>query len=61
MVRGMGQVPQQLKSNLTTDIDIGINSLLAIYAENGLTNLINGRPLKAISYYWRRKIAKYQG
>ena len=50
-----------MKDDLTTDIDIGTDSLLVIYAENGLINLINGGPLKAISYYWRRKIAKYQG
>jgi putative transposase len=41
-------------------IDIGINNLMAIYVENGLTMLVNGRPLKAISYYWRMRIAKYQ-
>ncbi len=41
-------------------IDIGINNLMAVYMENGLTKLVNGRPLKAISRYWRRKIAEYQ-
>jgi len=34
--------------------------LMAIYVENGLTKLINGKPLKSISYYWRKKIAEYQ-
>jgi putative transposase len=54
------QVPQQPKGNLTAGIDIGINNLLAIYVENGLTGLVNGKPLKAISHYWREKIAEYQ-
>jgi putative transposase len=53
-------VPQQPKGNLAAGIDIGVNNLLAIYVENGLTMLVNGRPLKAISHYWRMKIAKYQ-
>jgi putative transposase len=33
---------------------------MAIYVENGLTMLVNGRPLKAISHYWRMRIIKYQ-
>jgi putative transposase len=53
-------VPQQPKGNLTAGVDIGINNLMAIYVENGLTRLVNGRPLKAISHYWRMRIAKYQ-
>ena len=61
MVRGEWRpVPRQPKSNLTAGIDIGINNLMAIYVENGLTKLINGRPLKSISYYWRKKVAEYQ-
>jgi len=61
MVRGeWRQVPRQPKGNLAAGIDIGINNLMAIYVENGLTKLINGRPLKSISYYWRKKIAEYQ-
>jgi putative transposase len=61
MVRGEWRpVPRQPKGNLTAGIDIGINNLLAIYVENGLMKLFNGRPLKSISYYWRRKIAEYQ-
>jgi putative transposase len=54
------RVPLQPKGNLTAGIDIGINNLMAIYIGDGLTRLINGKPLKAISFYWRRKIAKYQ-
>jgi len=53
-------VPQQPRGNLVAGIDIGINNLMAIYIENGLTRLVNGRPLKAISHYWRMKIAEYQ-
>ena len=61
MVRGEWRpVPRQLKGNLTAGIDIGINNLLAIYVENGLTRLVNGRPLKSIAYYWKKKIAEYQ-
>jgi putative transposase len=61
MVKGeWRRVPRQPKGNLTAGIDIGINNLMAIYVENGLTMLVNGRPLKAISYYWRKKIAEYQ-
>ena len=61
MVRGeWRQVPRQPKGNLAAGIDIGINNLMAIYVENGLTKLINGRPLKSISYYWRKKIVEYQ-
>jgi putative transposase len=61
MVKGeWRQVPQQPKGNLTAGIDIGINNLMAIYIENSLTKLVNGRPLKSISYYWRKRIAEYQ-
>jgi len=61
MVRGeWRQVPRQPKGNLTAGIDIGINNLLAIYVKCGLTKLINGRPLKSISYYWRKRISEYQ-
>jgi putative transposase len=61
IVRGeWRQVPRQPKGNLTAGIDIGINNLMAIYVENGLTKLVNGKPLKSISYYWRKKIAEYQ-
>ncbi len=61
MVRGEWmRVPLQPKGNLTAGIDIGINNLMAIYIGDGSTRLINGKPLKAISFYWRKKIAKYQ-
>jgi putative transposase len=61
MVRGEWKpAPQRPKGNLMVGIDIGINNLMAIYVEDGSTRLINGRPLKSISYYWRKKIAEYQ-
>jgi putative transposase len=53
-------VPQQPRGSLVAGIDIGINNLMAIYVEDGLTGLVNGRPLKAISHYWRMRIAEYQ-
>jgi len=43
-----------------TQADIGINNLMALYAENGLTKLVNGRTLKAISHHWQRRIDEYQ-
>ena len=61
MVRGEWRpVPRQPKGNLTAGIDVGVNNLLAVYVENGLTRLVSGRPLKAISHYWRGRIAEYQ-
>jgi putative transposase len=60
-VRGVWfNVPKTPKGSLTAGIDIGINNLMAVYVENGLAKLVNGRPLKAISHYWRMRIAKYQ-
>jgi len=61
VVRGeWRRMPQQPKGNLAAGVDVGINNSMAIYVENGLTMLINGRPLKSISYYWRKRIAEYQ-
>jgi len=61
MVRGEWRpVPRQPKGNLTAGIDVGVNNLLAVYVENGLTRLVSGRPLKAISHYWRGRVAEYQ-
>ena len=60
-VRGVWvSVPRKPRGNLVTGIDIGINNLMAVYVENGLAKLVNGRPLKAISHYWRMRIAEYQ-
>jgi len=53
-------VPKKPRGDLVAGIDIGINNLMAVYVENGLAKLVNGRPLKAISHYWRSRIAEYQ-
>jgi putative transposase len=54
------KVPLTPRGNLRAGIDIGINNLFAVYIESGTSFLINGRPLKAISYYWMRRITEYQ-
>jgi len=60
-VRGVWtNVPRKPKEDLVAGIDVGINNLMAVYVENGLTKLVNGRPLKAVSHYWRMRIAEYQ-
>jgi len=59
-VRGVWtNVPKRPRGDLVAGIDIGINNLMAVYVENGLAKLVNGRPLKAISHYWRMRIAEY--
>jgi putative transposase len=61
MVKGEWmRVPLQPKGNLTAGVDVGVNNLMAVYVEDGSTRLINDKPLKSISYYWRKKIAEYQ-
>ena len=61
MVRGeWRRVPLRPRGNLTAGVDVGVNNLLAVYVEDGSTKLVNGKPLKAISYYWRKRIAEYQ-
>jgi len=60
-VRGVWRkVPQTPKGNLKAGIDLGVNNLFAVYVENGVSALVNGRPLKSDSHYWRERIAKYQ-
>ncbi|KUH33803.1 transposase [Thermococcus celericrescens] len=54
------RVPRQPSGNLSAGIDLGVNNLMAIYVENGENFLVNGRPLKSIDFYWRRRIAEYQ-
>jgi len=51
---------RQPKGSLSAGIDLGVNNLMAVYVENGESFLVNGRPLKSIDFYWRRKIAEYQ-
>jgi len=53
-------VPRTPKGSLSAGIDLGVNNLMAVYVENGESFLVNGRPLKSIDFYWRRKIADYQ-
>jgi len=60
-VRGMWRkVPQAPRGDLKAGVDIGVNNLFAVYVENGMSLLVSGRPLKAISHYWRKRIARYQ-
>nr|QEK14416.1 IS200/IS605 family element transposase accessory protein TnpB [Thermococcus aciditolerans] len=53
-------IPRTPKEGLSAGIDLGVNNLMAVYVENGQSFLVNGRPLKSIDFYWRRKIAEYQ-
>jgi putative transposase len=59
-VRGVWTSVRGTERNLVAGIDVGTNNLMAVYVENGLAKLVNGRPLKAISHYWRIEIAEYQ-
>ncbi|MCD6558749.1 MAG: transposase, partial [Palaeococcus sp.] len=54
------KVPREPKGNLTAGIDLGVNNLMAVYVENGESFLVNGRPLKSITFYWQKKISEYQ-
>ncbi|ASJ12343.1 RNA-guided endonuclease InsQ/TnpB family protein [Thermococcus thioreducens] len=54
------KLPRTPKGSLFAGIDLGVNNLMAVYVENGKSFLVNGRPLKSIDFYWRRKIAEYQ-
>jgi len=54
------KIPQAPKGNLRAGVDIGVNNLFAVYVEDGTSLLVNGRPLKSISHYWRVRIARYQ-
>ncbi|MCD6523409.1 MAG: transposase [Thermococcus sp.] len=53
-------VPRTPKGSLSAGIDLGVNNLMAVYVENSESFLVNGRPLKSIDFYWRRRIADYQ-
>ncbi|MEB2793535.1 MAG: transposase [Caldisphaeraceae archaeon] len=60
-VRGAWRkVPATPNGSLRAGVDIGINNLFAVNAEDGEAFLINGRPLKSISHYWEIRVAKYQ-
>ncbi|AJC71133.1 transposase [Thermococcus guaymasensis DSM 11113] len=54
------KLPRTPRGNLSAGIDLGVNNLMAVYVENGESFLVNGRPLKSIDFYWRKKIADYQ-
>ncbi|WP_240924328.1 transposase [Thermococcus sp. 21S7] len=54
------KLPRTPNGDLSAGIDLGVNNLMAIYVENGESSLVNGRPLKCIDFYWRKKIADYQ-
>jgi len=54
------KIPQKPKGNLIAGIDLGINNFMAVYTEDGSSLLVNGRPLKAESHYWRERISEYQ-
>ncbi|AHL23229.1 RNA-guided endonuclease InsQ/TnpB family protein [Thermococcus nautili] len=54
------KLPRTPRGNLSAGIDLGVNNLMAVYVENGESFLVNGRPLKSIDFYWRKKIAEYQ-
>ncbi|QDA31089.1 IS200/IS605 family element transposase accessory protein TnpB [Thermococcus indicus] len=54
------KLPRTPKGSLSAGIDLGVNNLMAVYVENGESFLVNGRPLKSIDFYWRRRIAEYQ-
>jgi len=61
VVRGVCmKIPQIPRGDLRAGVDIGINNLFAVYVESGISLLVNGRPLKSISHYWRERIARYQ-
>ncbi|WP_342667087.1 RNA-guided endonuclease InsQ/TnpB family protein [Thermococcus celericrescens] len=54
------ELPRQPLGSLSAGIDLGVNNLMAVYLENGESFLVNGRPLKSIDFYWRKRIADYQ-
>jgi putative transposase len=52
--------PREPLGDLSAGIDLGVNNLMAVYVENGESFLVNGRPLKSLEFYWRKRIAEYQ-
>ena len=54
------KVPRKPLGDLSAGIDLGVNNLMAVYVGNGESFLVNGRPLKAIDFYFRKVIADYQ-
>jgi len=58
------KVPRKSPGEGIAGVDMGINNLFAVYGirQDGkhISTLFNGRPLKAIWFYWKHKIAEYQ-
>ena len=54
------KVPLTPSGNKQAGIDLGVNNFFAVFVEDGTTFLINGKPLKAEAFYWRKKIAEAQ-
>ena len=54
------KVPLTPRGNKQAGIDLGINNLFAVFVEDGTTFIVNGKPLKAEAFYWRKRIAKAQ-
>ncbi len=54
------EVPRQPLGDLSAGIDLGVNNLMAVYVEDSESFLVNGRPLKAIDFYFRKVISDYQ-
>jgi len=51
------RIPLKPIGDREADINVGINNLLAVCVEDESALLVNGRPLKSISFYWRNKIS----
>lgn len=49
-----------LDKNNSIGIDIGINNLCSITSNNGLSYIINGRPLKYINQYYNKQKSRLQ-
>jgi putative transposase len=61
VIRGSSfRIPLKPISDREAGIDVGVNNLLAVYVEDGSALLVNGRPLKSISFYWKDNISSYQ-
>ncbi len=58
--RGWVRVPMKPLGALEAGIDVGVDNLMAVYVEDGTGFLVNGRPLKAESFYWQRCISAYK-
>ncbi|MEM3833706.1 MAG: transposase [Thermoprotei archaeon] len=54
------KIPTKPLGSRVAGVDIGINNLLAVYVEDGSALIVSGRPLKSLSFHWRKKIADYQ-